>query len=436
MKKQRLGTHVPSLSDATGGLVDDLGSPLINTNTEGGSAQTLGATLRRELVAGVANGDFSIPPAKPTSALPNEDDDNDNSLPFWTLVSPGNGVVAKLVQASSAASGYELRFTIKPGASNGTAGGDGHTHYLERYLPVAASRARSFIYQPRTTWSCSSGASSANVSIWAEAQYFTREEAAIGSATTGSLAITGLSQEVGLQPSAVAVEGDAGFLRYRTGITVTGAISTTETATIREIRMSSGEVQAIFADQSAPGSNRGSISLNNARLTTSVAGGAGASAYLDATATSSPSSRGIFSFDTATPIGATYSDGTAVSVPQSTVTKLNLGASPDAGAVLGNPASNEVTPPAGLYLVIANGFFATEAGGKYRRIRIYKNATAGAGVTLPNMNAAAPDNEISVSSVVSVNGTDTLSARADHDHGTAINATCTEFSLIRLGAAW
>jgi hypothetical protein len=118
------------------------------------------------------------------------------------------------------------------------------------------------------------------------------------------------------------------------------------------------------------------------------------------------------------------------------VTKLNLGASPDAGAVLGNPASNEVTPPAGLYLVIANGFFATEAGGKYRRIRIYKNATAGAGVTLPNMNAAAPDNEISVSSVVSVNGTDTLSARADHDHGTAINATCTEFSLIRLGAAW
>ena len=435
MKKQRLGTHVPSLSDATGGLVDDLGSPLINTNTEGGSAQTLGATLRRELVAGVANGDFSIPPAKPTSSLPNEDDDNDNSLPFWTLVSPGNGVVAKLVQTSSAASGYELRFTIKPGASNGTAGGDAHTHYLERYLPVAASRARSFIYQPRTTWNCSSGASSANVSIWAEAQYFTREEAAIGSATTGSLAITGLNQEIGLQPSAVAVEGDAGFLRYRTGITVTGAISTTETATIREIRMSSGEVQAIFADQSAPGSNRGSISLNNARLTTSVAGGAGASAYLDATATSSPSSRGIFSFDTVTPIGATYSNGT-VAVPQSTVTKLNLGASPDAGAVLGNPTSNEITPPAGLYLVTVNAVFAAESGGKYRRVRIFKNSAAVAGVNQSNMAASVPDDELNVSTVVPMNGTDTLSARADHDHNGNIDVTCTEFSLIRLGAAW
>ena len=433
MKKQRLGTHVPSLSDATGGLVDDLGSPLINTNTEGGSAQTLGATLRRELVAGVANGDFSIPPARPTAALPNEDDDNDNGLPFWTLVSPGGGVVAKLVQTSSAASGYELRFTIKPGALNGTAGEDGHTHYLERYLPVAASRARSFIYQPRTTWSCSSGASSANVSIWAEAQYFTREEVAIGTAATGSLAMTGLSQEVGLQPSAVAVEADAGFLRYRTGITVTGAISTTETATIREIRMSSGEVQAIFADQSAPGSNRGSISLNNARLTSLVAGGAGASAYLDATGTSSPNSRGTFSFDTVAPIGTQYwfPVTTVVSGDQTT---LSL-AGGLVGAGVGLASGDLITPPAGLYLVTLNASFEISAGGSFRQISLWRDSFPWVFASAAPAGSSI-STDLCVSGVVDLDGEQTISATAFHDAGADLDITLTQLTLVRLGAAW
>ena len=437
MSKARVGTHAQSLSDATGGLVDDLGSPLINTDTEGGQAQTLGTTIRRELLTGVANGDFSLPPAKPTAAVPAEDVETDNTLPFWTFVSPdsGNGVTGQLVQTDAAASGYEFRFTIKSGASNGTAGGAAHTHYLERDLPVAASRARSFIFQPRTTWHCSSGASAGNVSVWAEVQFYTREGKAIGNPTTGSVAMTGLSQEIGIQPSSLAVEADAGFLRYRTGVTVTGAISNTETATIREIRLSHGEVQSIFADQSAPGTYRASIVLNSGRLTTSIAGGAGAAAYLDAIATSTPNSRGTWSFDTVSPIGATFSNG-IVSVPQTTVTKLALGASPDAGAGIANPSSNEITPPAGLYLVTASAFFAAESGGKYRRIRIFKNSTAVTGVNQSNMSAAVPDDELSVSSVIAVNGTDTLSVRADHDHNGNIDATVAEFSVIRIGAAW
>ena len=57
-----VGSDQSSLGGSTGGVVDANGSLLLSTDTTGETSLLFGPAALREIQAGVANGDFAIPP--------------------------------------------------------------------------------------------------------------------------------------------------------------------------------------------------------------------------------------------------------------------------------------------------------------------------------------------------------------------------------------
>ena len=122
------------------GITDDLGNPLISPDTFGGSAFILGPSVYRLVVAGVANGDVSLPPADATALL-----STDNPLPFFTWDnSAGTAITAQVVASGTAGSGNLLRFSVGTAVTSGTA-------TLTRIEPITGTVDRGFSFMPQVT---------------------------------------------------------------------------------------------------------------------------------------------------------------------------------------------------------------------------------------------------------------------------------------------
>jgi hypothetical protein len=133
------GTNLEGFGGFEGGVNADKGAPLVSTSSDGETALLFGPAALREIQAGVANGDFAIPPDEAGSTITDE-----NPLPYWTGTATGSAptVSAAVTSSTVTASGAALTFTVAAGAATNSA------YTITRYVPIAGNRNRSSAYHP------------------------------------------------------------------------------------------------------------------------------------------------------------------------------------------------------------------------------------------------------------------------------------------------
>jgi hypothetical protein len=135
----KYGTNLEGFGAFEGGVNADKGAPLVSTSSDGETALLFGPAALREIQAGVANGDFAIPPDAAGDTITEE-----NPLPYWTFtdVNSAGAITCAIVADATAGSGNVLRWSI----ANGTT--TGKSAQISRYIPIATSRDRALTIFP------------------------------------------------------------------------------------------------------------------------------------------------------------------------------------------------------------------------------------------------------------------------------------------------
>jgi hypothetical protein len=135
----KYGTNREGFGAFEGGVNADKGAPLVSTSSDGETALLFGPAALREIQAGVANGDFAIPPDAAGDTITEE-----NPLPYWTFtdVNSAGAITCAVVADATAGSGNILRWTI----ANGTT--TSKSAQISRYIPIASSRDRALTIIP------------------------------------------------------------------------------------------------------------------------------------------------------------------------------------------------------------------------------------------------------------------------------------------------
>ena len=247
---QKFGSDQQQLANSGGSVISQDNAVLINGDSDSGTALLFGPAAIREIQAGVANGDFAIPPSDSEGSIT-----NDNDLPYFTATDSGNGrITATIADATLAAGQNVLRFTM-------TNAVNGDEFFIERFVSIPTSEARTFGNQPR--FAVSAATSSANYRLYVETQYYQQDlTTATGTGTTG--VVTGAAIATSLAAlSSAAVEyqqnpngtgsapEDAAFLFLKVGVKVTGAVASA-TLDLSEIRIDRSTIQYLLSDQVLP----------------------------------------------------------------------------------------------------------------------------------------------------------------------------------------
>jgi hypothetical protein len=420
----KIGVSSGSLAASTGAVVDELGQLLIGTDTSGGEAQSVGPSLRRELLTGFANGDWSIA----TSSIGNITEE-ENPLPFWTRVSTDatagtlpveERVTIEVIENDAAASGNELRFTITKDAVNAK------EYAISRFTPVAGSRARSFIYEPRAHVIGSTGASAANINAYIRAYYVDTSLTMVGTSWTNSPVLTGIDREIQALPNGGAqLPSDAAFLYVEIGVLINGAITTTETMTVPEARLDVGGIQLLLTDQNAADPTRGGAYVSSGQL------------YLTADANDGVGADPAVILDTANdryymdakPV-AGRGTGPATTTVSGTATLLDLDASSESGVY--RSGDTMVAQFAGYYLITARVSFQSSGAGTYRRIFVRNNGTTIA-TAQDAISTASIAHNINVATQLNLAANDAIDIQGQQNSGGNLTATVLELAVTRLG---
>jgi hypothetical protein len=243
----KYGTNREGFGAFEGGVNADKGAPLVSTSSDGETALLFGPAALREIQAGVANGDFAIPPDAAGDTITEE-----NPLPYWTFtdVNSAGAITAAIVADATAGSGNVLRWSVA--ASTAT----GKSATLARYVPVAASRNRAFAHIPELN--TFSATNTANASVTITYQYYKQDYTTTGpsgsSTATFSVLGTGTNWLSPLVSTTNATPSDAAFLyveiKVSTTATTPASISTVD---ITEARVIRGDQSIIFAEYRTPG---------------------------------------------------------------------------------------------------------------------------------------------------------------------------------------
>jgi hypothetical protein len=224
----KYGTNLEGFGAFEGGVNADKGAPLVSTSSDGATALLFGPAALREIQAGVANGDFAIPPDAAGDTITEE-----NPLPYWTWT-PAAGITAAIVVDSGSGSGNILRVTMAAGTyASKTVG------VLSRIIPVATSRARDSVYVPLVSLK-NPGASSQFECTY---QYLTQDLTNTGTAMTRALAGVNATITTYAPDSLTNAHtpADAAYLKISIGIGQTaGTYPSPPTADLCEVRVVSG----------------------------------------------------------------------------------------------------------------------------------------------------------------------------------------------------
>ena len=236
----KYGTNLEGFGAFEGGVNADKGAPLVSTSSDGETALLFGPAALREIQAGVANGDFAIPPDAAGDTITEE-----NPLPYWTWT-PATGITAAIVTDSGSGSGNILRVTMAAGTyASKTVG------VLSRIIPIATSRARDSVYVPLVSLK-NAGASSQFECTY---QYLTQDLTNTGTAMTRAFAgvtatITTYSPDSLTNAHAPA---DAAYLKISIGIgQLAGTYASPPTADLCEVRVVSGNPFIYIANRNTP----------------------------------------------------------------------------------------------------------------------------------------------------------------------------------------
>lgn len=239
------GTDRLSLQNTTGAIQSNSGDPILSTDDSGSSSYALGGILSAGIYSGVQNGNFASPPPSIGTATPLSDD---NPLPYFSVVDGSSGrITAAVVADTLQASGYSVRFTIIDGQV-------GDQLYLERIVAMPSSRAQAASYQPRSSWTSASSATTFSAftdAIYVQADGTTTVGTSGSAARTGAFiaAYTSTALEIQSNPNVTsAVTTDGAFLRVRAGVKVNSTPTGTAIVDLVEIRLDSGRTQTILTD--------------------------------------------------------------------------------------------------------------------------------------------------------------------------------------------
>jgi hypothetical protein len=146
-------------------VISDQGTSLLSGDTNGETSLMMGPSLTREVVAGIANGDFALSPADGTATI-----NDDNPLPYWSFTdtSSGGSITAAIVVDATAASGNALRFSV----ANNTA--SGLSAQVSRFFPIPSAKSRS-LWQGVEV-SVSNITSTANARISAQIDFYASDQ--------------------------------------------------------------------------------------------------------------------------------------------------------------------------------------------------------------------------------------------------------------------
>ena len=250
----KYGTNLEGFGAFEGGVNADKGAPLVSTSSDGETALLFGPAALREIQAGVANGDFAIPPDAAGDTITSE-----NPLPYWTFtdVNSAGAITAAIVADAGAGSGNVLRFTV----ASGTLTGKSAT--LTRYVPVASSASRSFSFYAEATFD--NATSSAQSEVQMTGQFYTADQ----TTTTGSpfssdnygfnafsLGPTGITAPdlyaVAPDLTTMTAPADAAYLKLTITISTVATQSAARTIDLTEVRLAHGLPELLITDRDDP----------------------------------------------------------------------------------------------------------------------------------------------------------------------------------------
>ena len=250
----KYGTNLEGFGAFEGGVNADKGAPLLSTSSDGETALLFGPAALREIQAGVANGDFAIPPDAAGDTITAE-----NPLPYWTFtdVNSAGAITAAIVADAGAGSGNVLRFTV----ASGTLTGKSAT--LTRYVPVASSASRSFSFYAEATFD--NGTSSTQSEVEMTGQFYTADQ----TTTTGSsfssdnyafnafsLGPTGITAPdlyaVAPDLTTMTAPADAAYLKLTITIETVATQSADRTVDLTEVRLNHGLPELLITDRDDP----------------------------------------------------------------------------------------------------------------------------------------------------------------------------------------
>jgi len=237
----KYGTNLEGFGAFEGGVNADKGAPLVSTSSDGETALLFGPAALREIQAGVANGDFAIPPDAAGDTIT-----SDNPLPYWTWT-PATGITAAIVADSGSGSGNVFRVTVAAGTYSSDTYG-----VLSRIIPIATSRARDKTYVPLLSLKSVSGNSRYKTTY----QYLTQDGTNTGTAMSRADAgvpstITTVAPDSLTNATAPA---DAAYLKISISV---GELAGTTVAVARttdlcEIRVNVGDVFIYLVNAPTP----------------------------------------------------------------------------------------------------------------------------------------------------------------------------------------
>ena len=242
----KYGTNLEGFGAFEGGVNADKGAPLVSTSSDGETALLFGPAALREIQAGVANGDFAIPPDDASATITEE-----NPLPYWTFTdtSSAGAITCAIVSSASAGSGNVLRWSVA--ASTLT----GKSAKLTRFVPVGASRNRAFAHFPELN--TASATNTANISLTIAYQYYKQDYTTTGSSGTfmATFAALGTGTNWLNPPIATtnAAPSDAAFIYVTITVSTTATTpASVSTVDITEVRLVRGDQTNLFAEYTTP----------------------------------------------------------------------------------------------------------------------------------------------------------------------------------------
>jgi len=273
----KYGTNLTGFGAFEGGVNSDKGAPLVSTNSAGETALLFGPAALREIQAGVANGDFAIPPDAAGDTITEE-----NQLPYWTFtdINSAGAITAAIVTDSGAGSGNVLRFTI----ASGTLTGKSVT--LTRYVPIPSSASRSFSFYAEASFDNATNSTQAAAQLtcqFYQADRTTTTGTAFSSTNTlfsNLVTSTGITAPdvfaVSPSLSNTTAPADAAFLKVTITIATVATQSAIRTIDLTEVRITNGSSGLILTDKSTPTNSPAFIINDSGTLSIGDGGGLGA----------------------------------------------------------------------------------------------------------------------------------------------------------------
>jgi len=247
----KYGTNLEGFGGFEGGVNADKGAPLVSTSSDGETALLFGPAALREIQAGVANGDFAIPPDDSTATITSE-----NPLPYWTFtdVNSAGAITCAVVADAANGSGNVLQWTVNSGTLTGKSA------KITRYIPVSSTLSRTFSYYVEASFTAATNSPQSEVTV-SGAFYKTDLTVASGSFTSGPVAFSSLVSTTGVTAPAdfdagslvsTTAPADAAFLLVTITISTNATQSAARTIKLAEVTVMHGSPELLLTDRSAP----------------------------------------------------------------------------------------------------------------------------------------------------------------------------------------